>query len=122
MRVLPVRGQVGVEGPGQVVPLSGRFGTGEEQLLVAAADPAPGLHALDPWCRLVGGELAVEPQGDGGIPAVHESLRVLPSDAGGVEPVREGGIGDELELLVPQGLPEDQEDLSDALGQGIGVA
>ena len=64
----------------------------------------------------------VEAQGDGRVPAVHESLRVVPTDGGGVGPVRKGGVGDELELLVPPGLPEDQEDLADAVGQSIGMA
>ena len=41
----------------------------------------------------------------------------MPTDRGGVGPVRQGGVGDELELLVPPGLPEDQEDLADAVGQ-----
>ncbi len=49
--------------------------------------------------------------------AVRESLRVVPTDGGGVGPVRKGGVGDKLELLIPPGLPEDQEDLADAVGQ-----
>ena len=118
VRVLQVRGQVGLERPAQEAPPSVRLGARQEHLLVAAADAAPGFDTVASRRRLVGRQLGVEAQGDGQVAAVHQGLRVVPTDGGGVGPVRQGGVGDELELLVPPGLPEDQEDLADAVGQG----
>ena len=102
--VAAVAVEVGVEGALQVAPLADRVVAGEEQLLVAPADPALGLGPVAIGHGVVVREFPVEAEFGGGVCPVHQDLGVLAPHDQRVDLVAERGIRDELHLLVAQAL------------------